>query len=296
MDTTLVVVLVGLAGAGVLAVVSALRPASEPLDPEATEHWLIDAVEHRPRLARALSHTDRRVAGGVSLVIALVLVLAGGLLVGALLETVGSDGRFARWDDAVAGWGADHEDSVSVDVLRIVTDLGGTLVVTTVVVALAAVAWLAWRRPVSALFLGVVLVGILLVNNVLKWIIERDRPDVGQLVGSAGSSFPSGHTATAAAVWAAVALVLGLRVGHRGRVALAAAAIGIACAVAASRALLGVHWLTDVLAGLVVGWVWFLLVALAFGGRMQRLGDMVDQIQDHEREVGATTSHEEHAA
>ena len=42
---------------------------------------------------------------------------------------------------------------------------------------------------------------------------------------------------------------------------------------AASRALLGVHWLTDVVAGLVVGWGWFLLSALAFGGRFQRLGD-----------------------
>ena len=292
METTLVVLLAGLAGAAALAVVSWLRPASEPLDPEGAEHWLIDAVEHRPRLARALSHTDRQVAGGISLVIALVLILGAGLLLGFLLDTIDTGSTFARWDEAIAGWGADHEDATSVDVLRIVTDLGGTLVVTVIVVALAAYEWFLRRRPASALFLGVVLVGILLVNNVLKWIIERDRPDVGQLVGSAGSSFPSGHTATAAAVWAAIALVLGLQVGHRGRILLAAVAIGIACAVAASRALLGVHWLTDVLGGLVVGWIWFLLVALAFGGRMQRLGDMVGQIQEHERQHET----EEHAA
>jgi membrane-associated phospholipid phosphatase len=37
--------------------------------------------------------------------------------------------------------------------------------------------------------------------------------------------------------------------------------------------LLGVHWLTDVVAGLVVGWGWFLLSALVFGGRFQRLGE-----------------------
>jgi undecaprenyl-diphosphatase len=232
-------------------------------------------------------------------VVAFILLLAAALLLGALLDTIDSGSALARWDQSVAGWGADHESSVSVDVLRVVTDLGGTLLVTIVVIALGAYEWFVRRRPASALFLGVVLVGIVVVNNALKWMIMRDRPDIDQLVGSAGSSFPSGHTATAAAVWAAIALVLGLQVGRRGRVVLAAAAIGIACGVAASRALLGVHWLTDVIGGLVVGWAWFLLVALAFGGRMQRLGDMVGRIQDDEIEAATPSpdrTRQEHPA
>src|SRR5215212_1479819 len=63
-------------------------------------------------------------------------------------------------------------------------------------------------------------------------------------------------------------------VGHRTllvaprRATLAAVAAVITLAVAASRALLGVHWLTDVLAGMIVGWSWFLLAALVFGGRI----------------------------
>ncbi|MET0577433.1 MAG: phosphatase PAP2 family protein, partial [Ilumatobacteraceae bacterium] len=101
----------------------------------------------------------------------------------------------------------------------------------------------------------------------------RDRPDVLQLVGAAGSSFPSGHSATAAATWSAVALILGRGQPRRTRALLAAGAAVIAVAVAISRTLLGVHWVTDVVAGLFVGWGWFLLVAIAFGGRAQRLGD-----------------------
>jgi undecaprenyl-diphosphatase len=64
----------------------------------------------------------------------------------------------------------------------------------------------------------------------------------------------------------------------------------ITFAVAASRALLGVHWLTDVVAGVAVGWGWFLLVALVFGGRIQRLGEPVERAAAEVRPPSATAS------
>ena len=45
----------------------------------------------------------------------------------------------------------------------------------------------------------------------------------------------------------------------------------IAVAVACSRVLLDVHWLSDVIAGLFLGWAWFALCAIAFGGRRLQL-------------------------
>ena len=42
--------------------------------------------------------------------------------------------------------------------------------------------------------------------------------------------------------------------------------------VAGSRVLLGVHWLSDVIAGLALGWAWFCVCAIAFGGRLLRFG------------------------
>jgi undecaprenyl-diphosphatase len=59
---------------------------------------------------------------------------------------------------------------------------------------------------------------------------------------------------------------------------LSIAAVGVACLVAASRALLGVHWLTDVVAGLAVGWTWFFVVAVIFGGRLQRFGEPTERL------------------
>jgi membrane-associated phospholipid phosphatase len=50
-----------------------------------------------------------------------------------------------------------------------------------------------------------------------------------------------------------------------------------------------VHWLTDVLGGLALGWGWFALCSIAFGGRLLRLGIPVEA-------VARVTDAEEHAA
>ena len=72
----------------------------------------------------------------------------------------------------------------------------------------ALIAWLRRRSLVPLVFLAVVGLGQGLLVNLLKVIIDRDRPDVLQLVAVRGPSFPSGHSAGAAACWAAVALVI----------------------------------------------------------------------------------------
>ena len=101
---------------------------------------------------------------------------------------------------------------------------------------------------------------------------RRARPAIDSLTSFAGSSFPSGHTAAAAVCYSAVALVISRGRTPRTRSILAGIAAGIAVAVGMSRMLLGVHWLTDVIAGLAVGWAWFALCAIAFGGRLLTFG------------------------
>jgi undecaprenyl-diphosphatase len=43
--------------------------------------------------------------------------------------------------------------------------------------------------------------------------------------------------------------------------------------------LLDVHWLSDVVAGLALGWAWFALCAIAFGGRLLRFGVTAERIE-----------------
>jgi undecaprenyl-diphosphatase len=136
-------------------------------------------------------------------------------------------------------------------------------------------------------FVAAIGVGEIVLNNLLKLVVHRERPSVLRLVTAHGYSFPSGHTVAATSAWFAIALVVGRDAPRRRRAILAGAAALISISVAASRALLGVHWLTDVVAGLAIGFGWFMIVAIIFGGRSQRLGDPVS---DHPQGVAGTDS------
>ena len=105
------------------------------------------------------------------------------------------------------------------------------------------------------------------VVNTIKWAFDRARPNLDPLTDFSGASFPSGHSAAAAASYLAVALVMSGYVHRRWKAILVGAAVGIAVAVACSRALLGVHWFTDVIGGLVLGWTWCLICWALFTPR-----------------------------
>lgn len=109
-----------------------------------------------------------------------------------------------------------------------------------------------WR---PAAFAAVALGGGLLLNKGLKLLFARPRPalDWSAAALPATFSFPSGH-AMATATLATVLTALVWR--SRGRWPVCALAWGFALSVAASRVVLGVHFPSDVLAGLVIGIAW----------------------------------------
>ena len=130
-----------------------------------------------------------------------------------------------------------------------------------------------WILP----FLVTVVVGEVVLVNTVKHLLNRVRPTFNPIAETLGPSFPSGHSATAAALFAGLALVLARRRSPRTRALLAGAAAGIAAGVACSRVMLGVHWLSDVVAGLAFGWGWFAICAIAFGGRFLSFGEPAEK-------------------
>jgi membrane-associated phospholipid phosphatase len=255
------------------AMLSGRKPPT--LDTERQERWLVRHASERIR--PALRYVDRKVIGGVMVAVAFAALFAGAMVVGWVFDSVDRNRGFARWDKSVAQWGADRATKRSTSVIEAVTALGGTgrLLIIMTIVGLGSIRRRGWG-PFG--YLAVVGIGVAGLNNGLKLLVGRERPNVGRLVTAAGSSFPSGHSAAAAACWAGLALVVMRGRGRSARAVGAIIAILIAFAVAASRVLLGVHWLTDVIAGAVVGWTWFLLCTIVFGGRLLRFGEVVDRV------------------
>lgn len=132
--------------------------------------------------------------------------------------------------------------------------------IATAVVASVGLGLVVARRWAAGLVVVAAAVGGNGLANALKRVFHRQRPELAmQLVLSSAPSFPSAHATlagVAASLLSVAAMRSGLRAGPR------AALVGVAwlwgLGVAASRVWLGVHYLTDVATGLLLGagWAW----------------------------------------
>lgn len=218
------------------------------------------------------NHVNPDVATGTLLGVIAVVFIVGGGLFGVLLEMVRAHRGFADFDTSATRFAATHANSGSTHVLRIVTQFGGAVLIVPLAVVVGIVEARRLRSRATVMFLALVVGGQFLVADLIKAVVGRTRPHALRLTGFSGPSFPSGHATAAAAVFAAFALLIGRGRSHRTKVVLAALSVGGAVLIASTRVMLGVHWLTDVLAGLCLGWTWFALVSVAFGGRRLRFG------------------------
>lgn len=146
------------------------------------------------------------------------------------------------------------------DAVRDVTALGSAPVL--VIAVLAVVGFLALARSHRlALFTLAASIGGLALSSVLKYLIDRPRPELA--AGDAftlTSSFPSGHSMMSAVIYLTLAALVA-RLMEKRRLKLYALGIAIALTllVGVSRVYLGVHWPSDVLAGWSAGAAWALL-------------------------------------
>ena len=294
-----VLVLIALA-AGTLIALASLRyptPVAKPTDMAdlAAEQVEVEMERHPWLLQLVRERLDPATATGLALTLALGLAILGGLVIGSLAYLTRSSATLVDLDNDVGQWGVDNATSWSTEALQLVTELGGTYVVVGVLIAVAVFEYLRVPNKWVPVFLVTVVVGEILLVNTIKELLDRVRPTFNPIAETLGPSFPSGHSASAAAFWAAVALVLARRRSARTRALLAGGAVAIAVGVACSRVLLGVHWMSDVMGGLAFGWAWFGICAIAFGGRFLVLGAPVERATEvaerrtHGSEAGQTS-------
>jgi membrane-associated phospholipid phosphatase len=207
-----------------------------------------------------------------------IRLLGGAVVLWGLLSLLGlfvthvlSSGPGQSWDRGVEVWLANHRSAPwnTITVLGSALANTQTAIAVTVVVALL----LRWRlgRWYESWIVVAAIAGELLVFLAVTATVHRPRPPVPRLdVSPPTSSFPSGHTAAAVALYGCIALLL-LHIYGRGKARVIAFVLFcFPVVVGLSRLYRGMHYPTDVLVGALGGGLWLLLVITTLMPRRER--------------------------
>lgn len=206
------------------------------------------------------------VAGSTALPVLVTGCFAVALLTGhlAVVDAVEDASAVARLDAPVHAWFVAHRTGLLDPVMVEVSAVGGTLGMGALTLV-AAVLLLRSGRRAHALIVVVGSVCGELLGDGAKLLYQRARPPVAdQLVVATSYALPSGHSLGAIATVGVVAAVaVQLWPGRARRVAVVVLAAAVVLLIGTSRLYLGVHWLTDVLSGYLLGGAW---LAVCVGG------------------------------
>ncbi len=159
---------------------------------------------------------------------------------------------------------AAHRSPAETELARVLSRLGSSLVIGFLALAGCLILY---RRAgaAAAARLAISVGGAVVIFNADKLLVARPRPPVAHLEAVTNFSFPSGHATLSAAFYLAL-LILSVARPGRGRRAAAAGVFVVALllGIAASRVYLGVHYPTDVAAGLTLGAAWAAAVAAVY--------------------------------
>ncbi|MGH9273877.1 MAG: phosphatase PAP2 family protein [Acidimicrobiales bacterium] len=196
---------------------------------------------------------------------ALAVALVG-IPFGFLLHQVATHGPLTGLDEDGAQWLNDrfHDHDVAITVLKAISFTGKPIFLLFAIGMPGA--WILWHGGRKlAVFLAVTCFGGGLVDTIVKVVVGRPRPEVEEPIISAfGNSFPSGHSMQAVVCYGALLLVFLPMVEGRRRTAAIAATGTLIVLIGFSRLTLGVHYISDVLGGYVLGAAWLMTSVATF--------------------------------
>lgn len=203
----------------------------------------------------------------------IVLVVAGALLVAwagdeflDLAELVHAKSPLLQQvDTRVHDWAVAKRYASATSFFDVMTTVGGPAGVGALG-GIVFIALLVRKRFRWAMYLAFTAAGGGALDWELKRYFARARPAVAQMLKHAsGYSFPSGHAMGSTVVFGAIAyLVLRAHIRWRWKAAAIALATTLVVGVALSRVYLGVHWISDVGAGLTAGLLWLTMTTVAY--------------------------------
>ena len=189
--------------------------------------------------------------GGLAVCLLLIWVLAK--LSGETLEreSFAFDTSFLLWLHQFANPTLDN-------MMITVTQLGNPMIV--IPVAIITLGILGWKRQKSpALMFAIACLGDAILNTGLKLVFTKPRPELWQrLIVETSYSYPSGHALGSMVLYGMIAYFLSQRYPKFSSIIYVAAA-GLILTICFSRLYLGVHWPTDIMAGLGIGFLWLVI-------------------------------------
>ena len=205
--------------------------------------------------------------GGVIRDIRWLVVPAVGLValmvaVGYLVTRVLPSTTVGKWDQGVPARLVEYRQLDELSESKIITTLSATPTIVVLTVLAAVVFRLLFGRWRESLVVIYAVVGETATFMATTLFIDRPRPAVPHLDDAPPtSSFPSGHTAAAICFYGSVAAIV---IWHSRRRWITVVAVIVCAAVpltiAASRVYRGMHYPTDVLAGMLLGAIWLTVV------------------------------------
>lgn len=211
-----------------------------------------------PQAVRARLNPAERFGLRITLLAIAVVLVA--VPFATLLFQVLAKGPLTRIDGDIANQLNDrvHDSPLAIEALEAISWLGRPPWFTFVIGIGVIYAWRRGRRRLVA-FLLVSSIGGGLVDTVVKVAVNRPRPIVDHPVHTAfGKSFPSGHSMSSVVCYGALLLVFLPAVPRARRWLAIAVTTVLIIAIGTSRLFLGVHFVSDVIGGFVLGLAWLL--------------------------------------
>ncbi len=142
------------------------------------------------------------------------------------------------------------------DVIKVITDLSST----TFLVLLMIIFFIIFKRKIYPLLITTNMINIVVINQVLKNIIQRPRPVYEHLIQESGFSFPSGHAMAAFGFYGFLIFLIQISNLSKNTKRILTITLSILIfVIGLTRIYLGVHYFTDVLCGFIVSAIYLIV-------------------------------------
>ena len=142
------------------------------------------------------------------------------------------------------------------EIVKVITNITSPIMVIITLLILV----LAIKDKKIKISLVINLLGITIINNLIKVIIARPRPEINKLVTETGYSFPSGHSITSMVFYGYLVFLTYKYINNKKiKIPLIIFLILLIPTIGLSRIYLGVHYTSDVLCGFLLGIIYLIL-------------------------------------